>query len=375
MRSSTRTKTRTLTHRTLAVFALSFLALVTSTGWAAQLSFAERTWNIKASSSPAGPGPNRFSASANDVWVDQDGLHLTIHQYGGVWYCTEVILQEHLGYGTYLFQTTTRQDILNANAVFGAFTWDSFGDSLIPGDPNREIDFEDSRWGYPTDPTSSQAVVQPSNIGGHRQRITIPDLSEDADLTRYFTWSPNQVEFTSARGHHLPSDVPAEDVFHHWVYAATGTGRQVPTPSRENFRFNLWLTSGTPPVGDQPVEVVISDFLFIPLLAGDYDGSGTVGPEDYDVWKANFGQTQVRFSGADGNGDGLIGAADYVVWRNNFGANILAAASSGGNAMAAAAPEPAGMALIVCAAALVAIGRPSTRNSSWCPDCRAPAHR
>src|SRR5688572_27783321 len=69
---------------------------------AVSLDFAGRTWNIKQSTSPVGPGPNRFSANPNDVWVDAAGLHLTIHKYSNVWYSTEVILNESLGYGTYM---------------------------------------------------------------------------------------------------------------------------------------------------------------------------------------------------------------------------------------------------------------------------------
>jgi hypothetical protein len=65
---------------------------------------------------------------------------------------------------------------------------------------------------------------------------------------------------------------------------------------------------------------------------GDYDGNGSVGPEDYDTWKSSYGSTVTPGTGADGNGDGLVDAADYTVWRNNL------SAGSGG---LAAVPEPA----------------------------------
>ena len=51
---------------------------------------------------------------------------------------------------------------------------------------------------------------------------------------------------------------------------------------------------------------------------GDYDGNGTVGPEDYDAWRAAFGTTG-GFPAADGNNDGVVDAADYVIWRKNLG--------------------------------------------------------
>jgi hypothetical protein len=49
---------------------------------------------------------------------------------------------------------------------------------------------------------------------------------------------------------------------------------------------------------------------------GDYNGSGAVGAEDYDVWTSQFSQSVCCGTGADGNGDGAVDAADYVFWRN-----------------------------------------------------------
>jgi hypothetical protein len=76
---------------------------------------------------------------------------------------------------------------------------------------------------------------------------------------------------------------------------------------------------------------------------GDYDGNGSVGPEDYDIWKANFGTS---FAAADGNGNGVVDAADYTVWRDNLG---------GGSGGIASVPEPSTALLgvmLVCASSL-----------------------
>ncbi len=54
-----------------------------------------------------------------------------------------------------------------------------------------------------------------------------------------------------------------------------------------------------------------------PLLAGDYDGSGTVDKDDYALWRSTFGSTTDLK--ADGNGNGIIDTADYTIYRDNLG--------------------------------------------------------
>ncbi|NJK78254.1 MAG: cadherin-like domain-containing protein, partial [Nanoarchaeota archaeon] len=257
--------------------ALNPLALDCVERYSRTFEFAGHTWGVKEAPLRVGPGPqllggNYFSNDANDVFVDDDGLHLTIHERGGKWWSTEVILVDDLGYGTYGFQTDSRTDTLPANVTFGAFTWDSYGDESTGGS-FREIDFEDSRWGNATDPTNAQIVVQPYQTSGNLLRYTIPDLTDDAALTRFFSWSADSIEFVALQGHHDPFDYPAEKVifantFHH----DPTENHFVPTAGRANYRFNLWLNSGTAPADGQPIEVVISDFRFAasaPPVAND----------------------------------------------------------------------------------------------------------
>ncbi len=76
-------------------------------------------------------------------------------------------------------------------------------------------------------------------------------------------------------------------------------------------------------------------------LPGDYNYDGLVDAEDYNTWKASFGETVPQLGlWADGNKDGIINAADYTVWRDNF----LGAGSGAG-----AVPEP-GTAILLLAA-------------------------
>ncbi len=60
-------------------------------------------------------------------------------------------------------------------------------------------------------------------------------------------------------------------------------------------------------------------------LRGDYNRDGSVGPADYDVWRAAYGALGVGLA-ADGNGDGVVDGADYTVWRDNEGATSTAVA-------------------------------------------------
>jgi len=87
-------------------------------------------------------------------------------------------------------------------------------------------------------------------------------------------------------------------------------------------------------------------------LPGDYDRNGSVGPEDYDVWKSNFGTTSVD---ADGNGNGIVDAADYTIWRDHLGADSGSAAS---------VPEPSTLLMLVGVAAIARRKRSTSFRSA-----------
>jgi cyclophilin family peptidyl-prolyl cis-trans isomerase len=90
----------------------------------------------------------------------------------------------------------------------------------------------------------------------------------------------------------------------------------------------------------------------IPVLAGDFNFSGTVTSADYSVWRSNFGST--THAAADGNGNGIVDAADFVIWRNAMTLGAGAGDLTPGNV-----PEPAGMLLFLsgCSAAWLALRR------------------
>ena len=210
-------------------------------GYPDRIVWAGRTWQVKSSQSKVGPGPNYFSASTDNVWVDGFGrLHLRITNRNGRWNCAEVIGTESFGYGTYTFQVASPVDDLDPNVVLGLFTW-----SDKAAYHHREIDVEFARWGNAGDPTNGQYVVQP----GHLRRVTVP--SGAAPTAHGFAWSAGRVDFASAG----PGG---------WSDGWTFAGADVPRAGGENVRLNLWLFGGAAPTNGQEVELVVDSFSFAP---------------------------------------------------------------------------------------------------------------
>lgn len=109
------------------VFCFLVAALVTDAEaacpYSRTLTFAGHNWCVKAAKSQVGPGPNYFSDSTNNVWLDNMGrLHLKIYRSGSRWYCAEVVSEESFGYGTYRFYIDSPVDKLDPNIIFGLFT-------------------------------------------------------------------------------------------------------------------------------------------------------------------------------------------------------------------------------------------------------------
>ena len=87
-------------------------------------------------------------------------------------------------------------------------------------------------------------------------------------------------------------------------------------------------------------EGVIAPQLVAPLLAGDYNGDGSVDAADYTTWRDQLGagiglpnETATL---------GSVTIEDYEVWKSNFGAS-----GEGGSAVTAAVPEPSSILLVL----------------------------
>lgn len=149
-------------------------ALLTASAYAARpsparsIEFSGCTWDVKSSAGKVGPGPNYFSNSPDNVWVDDAGrLHLKLTRSKGRWYAAEVVNRQSLGRGTYTWVLDSPVDSLDPNVVLGLFTWND-----DPAYHHRELDIEFARWGNAADPTNGQFVVQPYDHTGNLVRIT-----------------------------------------------------------------------------------------------------------------------------------------------------------------------------------------------------------
>lgn len=242
-----------------------------------KIKFSGYNWSVLQSEWPMGVGPNFFTDDANDVWVDPYGyLHLNVVYKDPNWYCSEVVANANLGYGTYIFTVKAREDLLDPNIVLGLFIYD------VPDqyDNPREIDFELSRWWDQNEPNNAQYVVQPWNNPNNRYRFY---MEESKSTTHEITWTHSRMNFKSYYG-----DYPLVDpnnIIVWWSY----DGNDIPSAGCENTRMNLWLlppngspdgTPGAPPSDGQEAEVIIKRFLYLPITA-DLDNDGIVNFFDF----------------------------------------------------------------------------------------------
>ena len=220
-----------------------------------QISFAGYDWWVKTSAGLVGPGPNYFSDSTNNVWVDALGrLHLRITNRTNHWQCAEVVSHRTFGYGSYRFEVDSPVNNLNPNVVLGLFTWSD--DAAYT---HREIDVECSRWGNANDINNAQFVVQPWDSANHLVRYAVPAALTNS--THLFTWETNRVSYEALRGGYSPTPA-TPDVISGWTFSDAAA---VPQTGDENVRINLWLFNGSAPTDSNEAEVVINSFNFVPL--------------------------------------------------------------------------------------------------------------
>ena len=219
------------------------------------ISFSGYDWWVKTSPGLVGPGPNYFSDSTNNVWVDGQGrLHLRITHRSNQWQCAEVVTKRTFGYGSYRFELDSVVNDINPSVVLGLFTW-----SDDPAYTHREIDVECGRWADPNDVNNAQYVVQPWEWPNHLVRYPVP--AGLTNSTHSFTWDTNRIAYQALRGSYAP-DLPATNVISTWTF---NQAADVPQTGDENVRINLWLIYGNAPTDNSEVEFIVKDYQFVPL--------------------------------------------------------------------------------------------------------------
>ena len=236
-----------------------------------------------------GPGPNYFTNSTNNVFVDAQGrLHLRITFVNGTWYCSEIVSFRTLGLGSYFFYLDTPVDALDPNITLGLFTWSNAADYT-----HREIDVEGGRWGDPGDFNNAQFVIQPYYLSNHLVRYRVPPSATNS--MHSFNWQSSSIAFTAVTGTTTVAS---------WTYTS-GFGT-VPPSCDENVRFNLWLNNTSGPMNGQEVEVIVNKFVFV---GPDTDSDGMP-----DAWELAHGLDPNDSTDADrdDDGDGFTNLQEYL---------------------------------------------------------------
>lgn len=209
---------------------------------ARSIEFAGRSWEVK-NSPHMGPGPNRWSDSPKNVWVDDQGhLHLKITHRDGKWYCAEVYTRAATRHGMHRFKIVGRPDLLDKNVVFSPFIYQN---------DQKEIDIEFSRWGKAGSKYNAQHVVQPAHQTGNKNTFVVSLTGNHS--THSINWQPGSIQFLSFHGHH-PEPPTTDFLINEWRY----DGKNSPDPGKAKVHINLWLFRGKPPSDGQEVEMVIS---------------------------------------------------------------------------------------------------------------------
>ncbi len=203
------------------------------------INFSGYNWSVR--TKKGNPGGNYWSDSPTSVWVDDEGiLHLTIQKISGKWYCSEVSLDESLGYGEYRFYVSSKIDNFNKNVVLGMFTYLN---------DNNEIDIEFTKFGNSNRENVGWYTTQPYTVDGNNHNFYIKQTQNLS--THRFVWSPDKISYKSWEGHHVFS--ADSTLINEWDY----TGNNIPEPSTEKLHLNVWLFNGDAPTDLKSVEVLI----------------------------------------------------------------------------------------------------------------------
>jgi len=209
------------------------------------LHFSGYDWTVRMMAGDRGGRPNVYDPA--NAWVDESGyLHLRMAPRDGVWTCAEVSLTRSLGYGSYSFVV---QDVghLEPSDALSLYTADDFRLDNV----RSELDIEMSRWGI-AGAKNAQYVVQPFYVPENLYRFIAPG----GVLTSVIDWEPGKASFKTVRG--ARADHGTAVVSEHTFTSS------VPSPAKEKVHIGLYSYNRAKDLPQQPVEVVIEKFQFLP---------------------------------------------------------------------------------------------------------------
>lgn len=211
-----------------------------------RINFSGYKWIVKGSNERLFPGPNYFSNSSDLVYVDKEGLHLSIKKIEKKAFCTEIRSEKSFGYGTYVFTIKSDFKDFNSTAVLGLFTYDYDKPPYY-----NEIDFEFSKWKQ-YDNVMAQFVTQPYDKEGHMTRF---DFNRQGEFTMSFEWLKDSIKFKIWNGSN--SNPVKNEIIKEWLYTSN-----IPIPANEKVHLNFWLfRNEMQNLND--LEVVVKNFKFI----------------------------------------------------------------------------------------------------------------
>ena len=73
---------------------------------------------------------------------------------------------------------------------------------------------------------------------------------------------------------------------------------------------------------DRRSSAIESDEVKNMLVTGDFDYNGRVDRDDYDIFKANFDQSEPDHPATDMDGNGVVDLEDFFLWADNLGKNL-----------------------------------------------------
>src|SRR4051795_13331168 len=110
--------------RSLLLVTVLFALAIPAIADARTITWSGKTWQVRKSPGIEGPGPNIFSDSTQNVWVDsQKRLHLKVHRDAttGLWSSSEVFSDEWFGTGKYTWVVDSPGSKLDRNVTVGMY--------------------------------------------------------------------------------------------------------------------------------------------------------------------------------------------------------------------------------------------------------------